>query len=68
MRAIEPIGHDVDEDPSKPRAQALSVAVTNKQLPKQLIATNSRLQATSSTINSSNSRAAEQQCAAHKFL
>ncbi|EAL88948.1 hypothetical protein V6Z88_004038 [Aspergillus fumigatus] len=67
MSAIEPIGHDVDEDPSKPRAQALSVAVTNKQLPKQLI-TNSRLQTTSSTINSSNSRAAEQQCAAHKFL
>ncbi|KAG2019494.1 hypothetical protein GB937_005041 [Aspergillus fischeri] len=67
MSAIEPIGHDVDEDPSKPRAQALSVAVTNKQLPKQLIA-NSRLQTTSSTINSSNSRAAEQQCAAHKFL
>ncbi|KAK9646607.1 hypothetical protein HCH54_005343 [Aspergillus fumigatus] len=66
MSAIEPIGHDVDEDP-KPRAQALSVAVTNKQLPKQLI-TNSRLQTTSSTINSSNSRAAEQQCAAHKFL
>ncbi|XBQ91639.1 hypothetical protein V6000_007163 [Aspergillus fumigatus] len=67
MSAIEPIGHDVDEDPSKPRAQALSVAVTNKQLPKQLI-TNSRLQTTSSTLNSSNSRAAEQQCAAHKFL
>lgn len=67
MSAIEPIGHDVDEDPSKPRAQALSVAVTNKQLPKQLI-TNSRLQTTFSTINSSNSRAAEQQCAAHKFL